>query len=95
MYNIQPKLQHFYCQISGTQNGYWLGATNLPNNSSVYYWLTTGASAIYTNWYPGQPDNKDGIENCLEWIYIEGGGTGWNDINCNIELKYVCEKNWD
>jgi len=54
----------------------WLGATNL-NGEGSWTW-TDGSSWDYTDWYPGQPDNLGGSENCLEEL-LYAGVKGWND----------------
>lgn len=63
-------------------------------NSSQFYWLTTGAPATYTNWLAGEPNNYQGVENCIQWMFRKDN-RGWNDWNCAIEMRYICEKGWD
>ena len=50
----------------------------------------TGESLVYSNWAPGEPNNRakdKGPENCLE-IYSDGN---WNDIECKEERLVICE----
>ncbi|CAO2637823.1 Pulmonary surfactant-associated protein D [Lemmus lemmus] len=47
----------------------------------------TGEALVYSNWAPGEPNNKGGAENCVE-IYTNGQ---WNDQSCGDELLVVCE----
>ncbi|ELR54933.1 Collectin-43, partial [Bos mutus] len=50
----------------------------------------TGGSLDYSNWAPGEPNNRakdEGPENCLE-IYSDGN---WNDIECREERLVICE----
>ncbi|XP_069428573.1 collectin-43-like isoform X2 [Ovis canadensis] len=50
----------------------------------------TGQSLVYSNWAPGEPNNRakdKGPENCLE-IYSNGN---WNDIECTEERLVICE----
>ncbi|KAI4529274.1 hypothetical protein MG293_020522 [Ovis ammon polii] len=48
----------------------------------------TGQSLVYSNWAPGEPNNRakdKGPENCLE-IYSNGN---WNDIECTEERLVI------
>ncbi|XP_040091308.1 collectin-43-like [Oryx dammah] len=50
----------------------------------------TGQSLVYSNWAPGEPNNRakdGGPEDCLE-IYSNGN---WNDIECTEERLVICE----
>jgi len=40
----------------------------------------------------GEPDNKDGVENCLE-IERKDSSTFFNDVYCNLNRSYICEVN--
>ena len=65
----------------------WLGA-NL-NGEGSWTW-TDGSSWDYTDWYPGQPDNLGGSENCLEEL-LYAGVKGWNDRPCDQIRQVVCK----
>lgn len=69
---------------------YWIAGTDLGKNGS-YVWITDDTPISYTNYLPGQPDNYGEVEHCL---LVGWGGlrsTQWNDGNCEVPLRYVCE----
>ena len=50
----------------------------------------TGGSLDYSNWAPGEPNNRakdEGPENCVE-IFPDGK---WNDVPCSYQLLVICE----
>lgn len=54
-------------------------------------WVWDGGEPLdYTNWYPGEPNDAEGGEDCLVlWVDIQS--VSWNDAACNIPLSYICE----
>ena len=65
----------------GLIEGVWLGGFRTHGG-----WVWDGyMDAVYfENWYPGEPNNVDGGENCmLGWGW---GGTGWFDVKCKREV---------
>merc|ERR1711937_602627 len=61
-----------------------------------WHWVTgeiavMGQNSIYHNWYPNEPDNCCGGEDCA---HISGGhwGDKWNDAKCGTQLPYICER---
>lgn len=52
-------------------------------------WLSTGRTADYTNWLPGQPDNP--VELCVELVQKRNEGLFWNDLGCEVPLSFICE----
>lgn len=66
----------------------WIGLTDA--GSAAFYW-TSGYPVTYTNWAPDEPNNLDGLEDC---VAIESArGYGWNDGNCTLHLRdsFICE----
>ena len=55
----------------------WLGGTD-EGQEGHWYWIT-GEAWSYENWEPGEPNNYDGDENCLE----RESSTQWNDMPCD------------
>lgn len=53
-------------------------------------WSWDGDAMSYGNWQPGQPDNANGIQNCLI-LQANQGGT-WDDRNCNDRMSYICQR---
>ena len=50
-----------------------------------------GTSLTFEQWYPGQPDNYDGVQHCTFTNYGQNGH--WDDTDCNqTKYCYACEK---
>ena len=43
----------------------------------------------FINWADGEPNDKDGTENCVEMLRTNGK---WNDMPCSQNMGYICEK---
>ncbi|EDS28420.1 salivary C-type lectin [Culex quinquefasciatus] len=71
---------------------WWIAGTDL-GKTGHFVWITTmkplGYRTGYTNFGPGQPDNAGGVEHCVEAGWRSG--TTWNDRNCEVRNRYVCE----
>ncbi|XP_052085772.1 perlucin-like protein [Mytilus californianus] len=79
IYSITTKLGGFF----------WLDGTD-EFSEGQWEWASTGDSLDYSNWFPGEPNNSNGQEDCL----LTGGvyNTFWNDSPCSNQIKYICEK---
>ncbi|CAB4002646.1 Hypothetical predicted protein [Paramuricea clavata] len=62
------------------------------------FYTVRGVEPTYTNWYPGQPSDSGGNEDCGEMLpahSTSGGDVGgqWNDLPCNDRFPrhYVCQ----
>lgn len=44
----------------------------------------------YENWRLGEPNNDNAGEDCVETVPGDGGG--WNDVDCNLTLPFVCQQ---
>ncbi|XP_060601897.1 perlucin-like protein [Ruditapes philippinarum] len=75
---------------SGKFTGFLIGGSD-QKKEGTWKWTSSGRAidAGFTYWLEGQPDNYSN-EDCLTSC-INQNGT-WNDIDCNNERKYVCEK---
>ena len=67
----------------------WIGLNDIRNESD-YQWVdgTGNATAIYTNWGTGEPNNDLGTEHCANFF-----GTNvehWNDEDCNTPMRFLC-----
>lgn len=74
--------------IHHAQTELWIGAKRY--NTGNFHWSRTNQHLTWTNWSPGEPDNRDGIEDCVEIWGPQNNGK-WNDGNCYTPLNYVCE----
>ncbi|XP_039446389.1 perlucin-like isoform X1 [Culex pipiens pallens] len=72
---------------------FWLGGSDL-SEEGTFSWQGTGKLVTYTNWSPGEPNNTNGTEDCIQLVYIprfEQRWT-WNDNACKRGYMYfVCE----
>ncbi|KAK0417824.1 hypothetical protein QR680_013230 [Steinernema hermaphroditum] len=64
----------------------WIGINDIQKEGE-YVWVD-GSSTPFRRWKPGQPDNLDHNENCVEQDEL---GT-WNDRFCFLARYYVCER---
>lgn len=64
-----------------SEGPYWIGLSDSDHEGQ---WLTG-----YQKWKTGQPNNKDGKQNC---VAIYGGNAKWNDLRCSRKLGFICEK---
>ena len=49
-------------------------------------WVT-GEPLVYTNWFPGEPNNAGGVE---DYIHIGAAGQ-WNDLPNQVVRAYMVE----
>ena len=74
------------CFLQLVEDTIWLGANDFESDNN-FVWQS-GQPVYYSNWYPGRPDNADGInEQCLE-LFSNGH---WNDYSCDLLLPVFCE----
>jgi cysteine-rich repeat protein len=70
----------------------WIGGTDSVAEGT-FGW-TNGEAFAYTNWNPGEPNDTDANEDCIE-IYGPGIATAaflWNDLLCDTVKPAVCER---
>ena len=63
----------------------WIGLNDV-HTEGVYKW-STGNGLGYSNWYPGQPNNKD---NYQDYVSMLSDGY-WNDEYNNLSMEYIVE----
>ena len=76
--------------IAGNRR-WWIGA-NDRTAEGTWAW-TGGGAASYTNWRSGEPNDAGG-EDCVHVDPDSDGSDtrgGWNDADCGLEDRYVCE----
>lgn len=63
-----------------------------PTSSANWFWFESGLPINFTlAWSPNEPNNIEGIENCLGLIAIKGK-FGFNDENCyRVVQQFVCQ----
>ncbi|XP_073828774.1 lectin subunit alpha-like [Musca autumnalis] len=67
----------------------WIGG-NDNKKIRQFMWISANKPFTYTNWAPGQPDNKNSVEHCV--MLWENHNYHWNDGNCLSKMAYVCEE---
>ncbi|CAG2186311.1 CLEC17A [Mytilus edulis] len=65
---------------------YWTSGIRIKKNN--WLWTADGKLVTYDNFNSIEPNNINGIENCIS---MSNDGT-WNDYRCNGTLYYICEK---
>ncbi|KAK3102131.1 hypothetical protein FSP39_009047 [Pinctada imbricata] len=75
-------------EVVGLQ-GFWLGATD-DQQEGNWIWIKDREPVGYNNWAPGEPNNKDSEENCLE--YFKEQLFKWNDAPCRLRRRFICEE---
>jgi hypothetical protein len=88
--SIHSAAEHaFVVEIRPVDYDFYVGLRRITPSSSEWEW-SDGTPVDYTNWYPGEPNNAGGIEECAKpapsWSYQ------WNDHQCNNTLRCVCKK---
>ncbi|HEY5927076.1 MAG TPA: C-type lectin domain-containing protein [Kofleriaceae bacterium] len=65
----------------------WLGASvELPG--APYRWVD-GSEVTLFAWLPSQPDGS-GFDHCI--ALYNAGAIGWDDLFCNEELAFICQR---
>ena len=64
----------------------WIGLSD-PDQDGQFTW-ECGDALSYTNWYPGQPNNYNGDQHCVEML----NNGQWNDQYPTYMLEFIMEK---
>lgn len=55
-----------------------------------YSW-SDATPVSHTNWGPGEPNNHEGREDCVEMVSNTNGTVSWwNDLNCDAHQDWIC-----
>ncbi|XP_036973174.1 macrophage mannose receptor 1 [Acanthopagrus latus] len=74
---------------TGEVTAAWIGMWMSGIASGQYHWVDHSAVS-YTHWAPGEPNNANGEEQCVQMNRHQGT---WNDANCGrAGAGYVCKK---
>ncbi|XP_047425524.1 macrophage mannose receptor 1 [Mugil cephalus] len=67
----------------------WIGLKHNPTEGG-YSW-SDGTPVSHTNWGPGEPNNHDDREDCVEMVSnFNGTFSWWNDLNCDAHQDWIC-----
>ncbi|XP_055612710.1 perlucin-like [Uranotaenia lowii] len=76
--------------VADLNGKWWTGGIDLGSTGS-YVWINNVKSVSspigYTNWYPGEPNNANSVEHCIEMT-----NQFWNDADCGNVNKVVCQQ---
>ena len=81
----------YYLPAKLQDSGWWIGGRKI---NSEFRWQGAPLgwySMTYTNWYVGQPDNYQGMEDCVQIVRNESPPYGWNDNRCDVHYPFICE----
>lgn len=70
----------------GVSDYVWIGM-NDRLNEHTYQW-TDGLPVVLTSWNRFQPDDFNGMQNCVYMIVTTGR---WHDYYCDAKLPVVCK----
>ncbi|XP_039453716.1 lectin subunit alpha-like [Culex pipiens pallens] len=85
----QKDLEHAGDQAP--EGPHWIGGSNLSSRKD-YVWLPSGEPFSFTNWHPGQPNNRG---NCvIYWNFPSSIPVGhWFAYDCNKSYDaFICEE---
>ncbi|XP_046897335.1 putative C-type lectin domain family 20 member A [Hypomesus transpacificus] len=69
----------------GNGNLVWIGIHRDTQNHTLWYWSGRRTST-FTDWESGQPNDREGNEDCGS---AKTGG-GWYDLPCDKKINFVC-----
>ncbi|XP_037650482.1 lactose-binding lectin l-2-like [Sebastes umbrosus] len=65
----------------------WTGLSDIHKQGA---WMWSDGSAVnFTYWSPGEPNNKGGLEHCVDRNF--GDELKWNDVPCSKTYASVCK----
>ncbi|WP_309892102.1 C-type lectin domain-containing protein [Archangium sp.] len=75
------------------QYNWWIG---LNDRGIEGFFTWDGGASTYTNYYPSEPNNYNGAEDCVADRYRGDDGSTqseqWNDWDCNRAFPFICER---
>ena len=74
----------------GLSSDPWIGGRRDPENRDNWEW-SDGTAWDYTYWYPGEPNDAGGNEDCAGIFESDNLGQ-WNDKKCSDQRTFVCKK---
>ncbi|XP_056265549.1 C-type lectin domain family 4 member E-like [Pseudoliparis swirei] len=75
--------------ITSFEQNRWIGLTD-RETEGVWKWVD-GTDLNKTYWKPKQPDNHNNNEDCVH-MSASSDMNNWNDMTCDTELYFTCEK---
>ena len=75
---------HRLTELNSSDN-LWVGGSDSATEGDWVF--VDGASVTYANWYPGEPNNYGGNQDCMDFNYQSPGL--WNDTGCTSTKKAI------
>ena len=69
--------------ILASDSNFWIGLSDFAHEGT-WRWQESHQEPSYTNWNEGEPNNKDGDEDCVNKTW-NGNEFKWNDVNCSVD----------
>nr|XP_006811675.1 PREDICTED: macrophage mannose receptor 1-like [Saccoglossus kowalevskii] len=82
----QEENDYIHSILKGDTGNLWIGLKK--NILGVFEWIDND-NMPYSNWVAGEPNDNDGIEDCVE-MYESGQ---WNDKDCYHRTGFMCKAN--
>nr|XP_023027361.1 E-selectin-like [Leptinotarsa decemlineata] len=80
--------ENFGAKVSHKSSSFWTSGEKI---GALWYWTSIGAPFSFTSWAPGEPNDADGREHCVEASYNpDKYHLLWNDLKCDAERFVVC-----
>ena len=57
-------------------------------SNDEWFWIGNTKNSKFTNWDNGEPDNRDGNEDCVAIFRAHDGR--WHDRNCEDKIHAIC-----
>ena len=69
----------------------WIGLNDIQAEGQ-FVW-SDGSVVDFTDWAPKQPDNYQGVQDCVRMPYTTStpGASEWDDISCSDTLHFICK----
>ncbi|XP_062596365.1 CD209 antigen-like protein C isoform X2 [Saccostrea cucullata] len=78
-------------QNSSDYKKFWIGGTDKIIEGK-FVWASTGSSLTFKDWDRLEPNDQEGIEDCMEISRFPRRIRLWNDANCALKFYFICEK---
>ncbi|KAL4218163.1 C-type lectin (CTL) or carbohydrate-recognition domain (CRD) [Mactra antiquata] len=70
---------------------WWIGLSD-DDIEGKFVWYGTDNVPEFTDWFPGNPSDSAGHEDCGEIIKWANHGIHWNDVYCHNVQPAICEQ---
>ena len=88
--SIHSLLENAFVMESYDYAGMWIGLNDVSAEGQ-FAWAD-GSTVDFENWQPGQPDDKDGNEDCVQVPHPNDPTAGrWDDDTCSVDKYFLCK----